>query len=93
MTNAQLVATVGFGLFFFGVGFISVLWPEKVQTYALKRCTKFYFWPNPFLGWMKTPSYVAYLRIMGGLFTAVSLFVLWVALGTFIARLPWIFVR
>ncbi len=80
MTYSQLVLISVFCLFTFGLSLISLVWPEKMQQYALKHCTKYFFWPNPFLGWMKTRSYLIYLRVVGAVFLAAGLFVLLVAL-------------
>ena len=80
MTFSQLVLISGFCLFTFGLGLISLVWPEKMQRYALKHCTKYFFWPNPFWGWMKTRSYLVYLRVMGAVFMVTGLFVLLAAL-------------
>jgi hypothetical protein len=68
MAYPHLVAISGFCLFTLSVGLISLVWPERMQRHALKHGTKFYFWPNPFLGWMQTRSYRVYLRIMGVVF-------------------------
>jgi hypothetical protein len=57
-TYPQMLAAFAFCLFAFGIGMVWLLWPKKMQEYALKHCTKFYFWQNPFLGWMKTRSYL-----------------------------------
>ena len=80
MTYPRIVITVVVCFFTLTVGLIALVWPEKMQKYALKRSTKFYFWPNPFLGWMKTSGYIVYLRFMGLFFLLVGLFVLLVAL-------------
>jgi hypothetical protein len=76
----QILVTLAFCLCTFGGGSILLLWPEKIQKHALKHGTKFYFWRNPFLGWMQTRSYLIYLRVMGAVFMAAGLFVLIVVL-------------
>jgi len=78
-----MLAAFAFCLFAFGIGLIWLLWPKKMQEYALKRCTKFHFWQNPFLGWMKTRSYLVYLRVMGVVFLAAGLYVLLFALASY----------
>lgn len=78
-TYPQILAAFAFCMFAFGVGLICLLWPKKMQEYALRHSTKFYFWQNPFLGWMKTRSYLVYLRVMGAVFLAAGAFVLLVA--------------
>jgi hypothetical protein len=82
-TYTQMVAAFAFCLFAFGMGLIWLLWPKKMQEYALKHCTKFYFWQNPFWGWMKTRGYLVYLRVTGVVFLATGLFVLLVALTSY----------
>lgn len=54
---------------FFGVGVVALVWPERIQGWTLN----FYEgahgiarW-NPFLDWMRTPSYIVSLRIVGAL--------------------------
>lgn len=49
----------------FIVGIICLVWPEKVQEYALKWSSHGVVKFNPFLGWMKTRSYLITLRIIG----------------------------
>lgn len=78
-----MLAAFAFCLFAFGIGLIWLLWPKKMQEYALKHCTEFYFWQNPLLGWMKTRSYLIYLRVLGVVFLAAGLFVLLVALTSY----------
>lgn len=80
-TYPQIIVTVGACLFAFTAGLIALLWPENIQRYALKRSAKFYFWPNPFLGWMKTSGYIVYLRVMGVVFLCFGLLVLLAALA------------
>ena len=80
MPYSQIVVTVVACLFLLTFGVFSVVWPEKIQRYALKHGTKFYFWPNPFLGWMKTPGYIVYLRFMGVVSLGMGLVVLLAAL-------------
>jgi len=76
MTYAQLIVTVVVCCFLLAIGLFSLAWPERLQRYALKRCTRYYFWANPFLDWMKTRSYLTYLRVMGGVFLLAGAFVL-----------------
>lgn len=76
MTYPQIVVTLLTCCFMLTAGLTALLWPQKIQRYALKRCTKFYFWQNPFLGWMSTSGYIVYLRVMGVVFLCAGLFVL-----------------
>ena len=82
-TYPQMLVAFTFCLFAFGIGLIWLLWPKKMQDYALKHCTQFYFWKNPFLNWMKTRSYLVYLRVMGAVFLAAGLYVLLFALNSY----------
>jgi hypothetical protein len=79
MTYPQIVMTVVACFFTLTVGLIALVWPETMQEYALKRSSKFYFWPNPFLEWMKTSGYIVFLRVMGIAFLLFGLFILSVA--------------
>lgn len=67
-------------LFFLLVGLACLVFPEKVQAFGLKRNTKFWGFPNPFLGWMKTQEYLWMLRILGFVSTLAALFVEYVTL-------------
>ncbi|WP_145025947.1 hypothetical protein [Geobacter argillaceus] len=49
----------------FIVGIVCLIWPEKVQEYALKCSMQGVGKFNPFLSWMKTRSYIITLRIIG----------------------------
>jgi hypothetical protein len=84
-TYPQMLAAFAFCLFAFGIGLIWLLWPKKMQGYALRHCTKFYSWQNPFLGWMKTRSYLVYLRVMGLVFLAAGMIALLFALTSYAA--------
>ena len=53
------------GIIFLIIGVICLFWPEKVQEYALKWSSQGLGKFNPFLGWIKTQSYVLALRIIG----------------------------
>lgn len=68
MTPIQFVMYVSICFSLLSIGVLCLVWPKRVQEYAFKHCSKYYFWPNPFLGWMKTPEYVLYLRFMGAFF-------------------------
>jgi hypothetical protein len=80
MTYPQFMVTVVACFFTLAVGLVALVWPEKMQRYAVKHCTRFYFWQNPFLGWMKTSGYIAYLRFVGVVFLGFGLFALLVAI-------------
>jgi hypothetical protein len=56
-------------LFFFAVGVVALLWPERIQGWTLsfyEGAAGLARW-NPLLNWMRTSSYLASLRIVGGL--------------------------
>ena len=61
------------GLIFLAVGAVCLLWPEKVQEYALRWSGQGLGKYNPFLGWIKTHSYIWTLRVIG--ITAIGIFV------------------
>ncbi len=68
------------GIIFLVIGIICLFCPEKVQQYGLR----FYDHHktagrlNPFLNWMKTPSYILSLRIIGLIGIAVFILILFV---------------
>jgi len=47
------------------VGIVCVVWPERVQEYALRWSSQGIGKVNPFFDWMKTRSYILTLRIIG----------------------------
>ena len=76
---APTVVLVLLCLFFFAVGVISLLWPEKIQEYALNLYTNakgLAGW-NPFLKWMQTSGYIVSLRLVGALAILAGLFALY----------------
>ncbi len=44
---------------------VCLIWPEKVQEYALKWSGQGLGRFNPFLNWMKTKSYILSIRFVG----------------------------
>ncbi len=65
MTNTWSVLTTG--MIFFIVGLICIFFPKKIQDYAIrvyengKGLAKF----NPFINYIRKPSYLISLRIIG----------------------------
>lgn len=65
MTNTWPVLTTG--IIFFIVGLFCLFFPKKIQDYAIriyengKGLAKF----NPFINWIRKPSYLISLRIIG----------------------------
>jgi hypothetical protein len=72
---------VGLGalcLFFFGVGIVALVWPERIQGWMLnfhETGSGMARW-NPFLSWMRTSAYVTSLRVVGALSIGAGCFVL-----------------
>jgi hypothetical protein len=62
-------------LFFLAIGVSALVFPYRVQAAALRKCKKFWGFPNPFLGWMGTRAYIWMLRICGAVFIAAALFI------------------
>lgn len=60
-------------------GLYALLRPEKIQAYAVRSSAKW----NPYLPWMKAPSYVWSVRLMGG----IAILMATVTLGMVIADL------
>jgi hypothetical protein len=65
------IATV---IIFYAIGIACIVWPERIQRHALKYYDGKSFLEklNPFFDWMKTPSYIVYLKVMGGFITALA---------------------
>ena len=64
-----------FSMFMFGVGLVCLIWPLKVQQYALRSTSIARF--NPFYNWMKTPAYLLLMRLCGILALAMAVLVLY----------------
>lgn len=52
-------------LFIFIAGVTCLVWPGKMQEYALKWSVQGLGQYNPFSDWMKTRGYIVCLRFMG----------------------------
>jgi hypothetical protein len=74
MTREAFVAGLFCAAFFLLVGVTALLWPEKIQLYALKHSAKF----SPYLGWMKTRQYIWSLRLIGLISTASAALLIWI---------------
>jgi hypothetical protein len=63
-------------IIFLLIGLACLVWPEKIQQFGLNYYSRHEMIAkyNPFLGWMKTHSYILSLRIIGTL--AMGVFVL-----------------
>jgi len=70
------------GIIFLIIGTVCLVWPEKIQEFALKWSAKGLRKYNPFLNSMKTRSYILELRISGILAIAASLLVLFAVIKT-----------
>ncbi len=66
----EILINLAFASIFLIVGVVTILWPERVQQYALNLYANHQYAAklNPFLNWMKTPSYILWLRIIGAMF-------------------------
>jgi hypothetical protein len=61
--------------FFMVVGIATLVFPYRVQRAAVRKCTKFWGFPNPFLGWMETRGYIWMLRVLGSVSIAAAVFI------------------
>jgi len=68
------------GVIFLIIGVACLVWPEKIQEFALKWSAQGLGKYNPFLDWMKTRSYLLMLRIIGVMAIAVFLLILILAI-------------
>jgi hypothetical protein len=78
-----LIVSLAFTLVPFSVGVVAVVWPERIQDYALKYYSRHTLQAklNPFLGWMTTRSYRISLRCWGVVMIAVPVFLWYVVLS------------
>ena len=56
-------------------GIVALIWPEEIQRHILRfhaGAKGIAAW-NPWLDWMRTPSYVATLRLIGVVSLAIAL--------------------
>jgi hypothetical protein len=51
----------------FVLGIICLLWPERIQEYALRWAGQGLGRLNPFLDWMRTKNYILSIRFVGTL--------------------------
>ena len=58
------------------IGIVCLIWPSRIQRYALKSASVSKF--NPFFEWMKKPAYLVSLRVCGIIAFLMALFVLWI---------------
>jgi hypothetical protein len=72
--KGSLIPGILGGMSFLIFGIACLLWPEKIQEYALKSSTQGLgkYW-HPFQGWVSTRSYVVTLRILGVISILASL--------------------
>jgi hypothetical protein len=64
------------GVIFLIIGVVCLVWPERIQEFALKWSAQGLGKYNPFLSWMKTRSYLLALRIIGVMAIVVFLLTL-----------------
>ena len=79
----EIIATMGMAVGSLILGFVSLMRPERIQKYGLEHSKRFYFWSNPFLGWMKTPGYLRYVQFMGVVLLCFGTLILLILLQRF----------
>lgn len=62
------------GIIFLIIGIICLIWPNKIQEYAIRYSSQGLTKFNPFTGWITTKSYLVTVRIIG--VAAIFIFVL-----------------
>ncbi len=78
MSSSTMVGLGALCLFFFSVGIVALVWPERVQDWMLnfhESGSGIARW-NPFLSWMRTSGYIVSLRVVGALSIGAGCFVL-----------------
>ncbi len=78
MRQMYLVNLIGIAIFF-TVGFVCTFFANRIQSFAVDYCSRAYKTNkfNIFLSWMKSKSYVFFLRIFGTLVIVCSLILLY----------------
>ncbi len=74
MSGGEILAALFISLTLLLVGVSYLLWPQTIQAYALRQNPKWWARRNPFKVWMKTPQYLTYLRLMGGVILGMAVF-------------------
>jgi len=77
MSSWATVFSSALGIFFLVAGSFALLWCDRIQSWILRLHEKSSLkdW-NPFLRWMRTPSYTLSLRALGLLSIATGFFIL-----------------
>lgn len=68
--------------YFLAIGIAGLGFPYRLQATVLKKRPKFWGFENPFLGWMKTKSYIWMLRVIGTVSIIAALFIEFVILSS-----------
>lgn len=74
MSSGEILAALFMSLTLLLVGVSCLFWPQTIKDYALKQNAKWLATRNPFQGWMRTPQYLTYLRLMGGVVMSMAVF-------------------
>ena len=76
MTPRVLFLAVCFEVFYLAVGVSCLIWPQKIQDFALRyEGSKFFYYYSPFKWWVRTRYYIWQLRIIGLLALATGIFI------------------
>jgi hypothetical protein len=62
-------------LFFLAASIGGLVFPYRIQTFALKQRASFWGFSTPFLGWMGTRGYIWMLRVLGTLALIGAIFI------------------
>lgn len=68
-----ILAICASALLFGAVGIVCLLIPHKVQRWALSLQTGWYGKLNPFKDFIRDPSYIATIRLIGVMATVISI--------------------
>ena len=83
MTFLEAVELVTFLVVLLALGILCLVWPDRIQQYALKRS---YLWFNPVYEWMKKPSYRVSTRLLGVMSLIAVALMLWALLSAAFAK-------
>ncbi len=79
MDAARDISVTLFVVLNLAIGVVLTIWPGRVQQYYVRGLERGPGRFNPFAAWMRSESYVFALRLLGVAWTAVSLWLLWLA--------------
>jgi len=82
LDKSDIIFFLVIGIFLFSVGVLILLFPYKTQNLAIQNLSKYnqsrYFDISSYVDWVKSRSYIIFVRIMGFLFVCMGSFIFYV---------------